>query len=69
MKNKVTACLLAWFFGGFGIHKFYLGQTKSGLIRLLFFWTFIPAFIALIDIAIMAGMSEEDFNRKYNTTK
>lgn len=63
MRNKVTASVLAWFFG---VHKFYLGQTKSGTVRLLFFWTLIPAFIALIDIAVMLGMSKEEFDLKYN---
>lgn len=34
-KNKIVAGLLAIFLGSLGIHKFYLGYTKSGLIMLL----------------------------------
>ncbi|MEZ4462632.1 MAG: TM2 domain-containing protein [bacterium] len=36
MKDKTTAFLLAWFLGGFGIHKFYLGENGAGLLYLLF---------------------------------
>ena len=34
-KSKVAAGLLALFLGGLGIHKFYLGYSKEGLIMLL----------------------------------
>jgi TM2 domain-containing membrane protein YozV len=33
-KSKVAAALLAFFLGGFGVHSFYMGQTKKGLIQL-----------------------------------
>ena len=35
MKNKIAAGLLAILLGGLGIHKFYLGCTKAGVITLL----------------------------------
>jgi len=66
MKNKVTAILLALFLGAFGIHRFYLGKITSGVFYLLFSWTLIPAFLALIDLIILICLSEEDFNKKYN---
>ena len=66
MKNKTVAVLLAFFLGGFGIHQFYLGNTTKGIFYILFFWTFIPAFIAFIDFIILIVMSEEDFKKKYN---
>ncbi|MBA5727517.1 TM2 domain-containing protein [Bombella mellum] len=34
-KSKVIAGLLALFFGGLGIHKFYLGYNRAGIIMLL----------------------------------
>lgn len=34
-KSKVTAALLAFFLGCFGIHRFYLGYTLIGVIQLL----------------------------------
>ena len=67
-KNKLVAALLALFFGGFGIHKFYLGQGAWGLIYLLFFWTFIPAILGLIECIGYLLMSQESFDRKYNFT-
>ncbi|MGL5174697.1 MAG: TM2 domain-containing protein, partial [Olsenella sp.] len=33
-KSKIAAGLLAIFLGGLGIHKFYLGFTKAGVITL-----------------------------------
>jgi TM2 domain-containing membrane protein YozV len=33
-KNKTTAAILGILCGGFGIHRFYLGHSKSGLIHL-----------------------------------
>lgn len=64
-KNKLTAALLALILGGFGAHKFYLGQSGLGVAYLLFFWTFIPAIIALIEGLVLLSMSEEDFQKKY----
>lgn len=66
MKNKMTAAILAFFLGGIGVHRFYLGQGGLGIIYLIFCWTFIPAFVAFIDCIIFLTMSEDSFNMKYN---
>lgn len=45
-KDKTTAILLCFFLGGFGIHNFYLGENKKGILRLvltLFCWLIVPA--------------------------
>lgn len=34
-KSKLTAVLLCFFFGGIGIHDFYLGYTKKGVIKII----------------------------------
>ncbi|CAM2794650.1 hypothetical protein DRF59_05145 [Chryseobacterium flavum] len=66
MKSKSIAALLAFFLGGLGIHRFYLGQNVMGILYLIFCWTFIPAFIAFFDFFILIFMSESRFNSKYN---
>lgn len=50
--NKIVYCLLAFFLGGIGVHKFYAGKTGTGILFILFSWTFIPCFIAFIDCIV-----------------
>ena len=64
-KNRIVAAILAFFVGGFGVHKFYLGQIGWGIVYLLFCWTFIPALVAFIEFIIYLCTSDEDFARKY----
>ncbi|MDQ3100156.1 MAG: NINE protein [Bacteroidota bacterium] len=66
MKNRTTAAILAFFLGGFGVHRFYLGQTGMGVLYLLFCWTFIPALVAIIEFILFLTMSDDSFNSKFN---
>lgn len=59
--NKMTYVLLALFLGGIGGHKFYSGQTRLGVLYLVFSLTLIPSVIALIE-AITAGLKPADVN-------
>ncbi len=65
MKSKIVAALLAFFFGGLGIHKFYLGKPIQGIIYILFCWTFIPGLISFFEAIIYLLTSDADFERKY----
>lgn len=62
-KNPTTAVILALLLGGLGAHKFYLGKTVMGVIYILFSWTTIPAWIALIE-AISIGGKTAQYNEK-----
>ncbi|KAF0111393.1 MAG: hypothetical protein FD163_1006 [Hyphomonadaceae bacterium] len=65
-KTKTAAAIWAFFLGGIGAHKFYLGQAGLGILYLLFFWTFIPALIAFIEFILFLTMTDESFDEKYN---
>ncbi len=47
-KSKVVAALLALFLGGFGVHDFYLGYKKQGIIKLILTITVVASFVAYI---------------------
>ena len=64
-KSKVAAGLLALFLGGIGIHKFYLNKPGQGILYILFCWTLIPSFIALIEGIVYLTCSDEQFNMRY----
>ncbi|MCG7598891.1 zinc-ribbon domain and TM2 domain-containing protein [Halomonas sp. McH1-25] len=65
-KSKLVAALLAFFLGGLGFHRFYLGNILLGIIYLLFCWTFIPMLIAFGECIYFLAMGQESFDRKYN---
>ena len=48
-KSVSTYAILAFFLGGFGVHKFYFGQIGLGVLYAIFVWTFIPSIIALVE--------------------
>lgn len=70
-KDKIAAGLLAIFLGTFGIHKFYLGYTKSAVIMLLVslltlgFAAPVIAIIGLIEGILYLTKSDEEFNQIY----
>ncbi len=65
-KSRIAAGVLALLIGGFGVHKFYCGHIGFGILYLLFFWTFIPAIIALIEgILYLTCQNDELFTQKY----
>jgi len=64
-KSKSTAAILAFFLGGLGVHKFYLGQAGWGIAYLLLCWTFVPAVVALVEGIVYLSTSDEAFHQKY----
>ncbi|MGB7711662.1 MAG: NINE protein [Microcoleus sp.] len=66
VKDRTVAIVLAFFLGGFGGHKFYLGNNLAGVLYLLFSWTLIPSLIAFFDFLGLLLMSEQVFQAQYN---
>lgn len=64
-KSKVVAALLAFFLGGLGIHRFYLGQWW-GLFYLLFCWTLIPGLIAFVETIVFLLTDQQKWDDRYN---
>lgn len=67
MKSYPSAILLAFFLGGFGVHKFYLGRIGEGFLYFLFCWTFLPALLGFVDGIILISMGKEKFETIYHT--
>jgi hypothetical protein len=64
VKSKVVTGLLGIFLGTFGIHKFYLNQSKQGLVYLLFFWSGIPTIVGIIEGVVYLLQSDEQFRER-----
>ena len=60
-RNKTIAGILAIFAGTIGLHCFYMGKYKKGILYLLFFWTGIPTILGILDGArLFTQVAEED---------
>lgn len=74
MKNRTKAAILAFTIGGIGAHDYYLGHTKTGVLKTLLLvllcWTIVVpvilGFWATIDFVSLVTMSDVEFNSKYN---
>jgi TM2 domain-containing membrane protein YozV/Tfp pilus assembly major pilin PilA len=64
-RSRIAAAALAVFAGGFGAHRFFLGQWW-GVFYLLLFWTYIPFLIGLIEGIVFLATDQESWNRKHN---
>lgn len=77
MKNRLFAAYLAFFGGVLGLHKMYLKGMQQGMGRLIFFGIVLILkikfligllfAISIIEGLHLASMSDEKFNRKYNS--
>ncbi|ACK65025.1 TM2 domain containing protein [Rippkaea orientalis PCC 8801] len=65
-KNRLIAVIITFFGGGFGLHKFYLGENFMGILYLIFSWAFIPSILAFFDFLGLLFMENRAFDEKYN---
>lgn len=69
-NKKVIAGILAILLGYLGIHKFYLGYTKEGIIQLILGFMFgIGGVIGIIEGIIYLTKSDEEFYQTYQIGK
>ena len=69
-NKKVAAGILGILVGALGIHKFYLGYTKEGIIQILLnLLCGLGSLIGLIEGIIYLTKTEEDFYQTYQVGK
>lgn len=63
--SKGMLLLVTFLLGGLGGHKFYLKKPWQGLVYLVFFWTAVPAIVALVEFLIYVFTTEERLRARY----
>lgn len=64
VKSKTVAGILGIFFGGLGLHKFYMGKPLMGILYLCLSWTFVPEVIGFFEGISYLCSSDENFQLK-----
>ena len=64
-EKKVVAGVLGILIGALGIHKFYLGYTKEGIIHICLNLVCLAGIIGLIEGIIYLTKSDEEFVETY----
>jgi len=68
-EKKLVAGILGILLGGIGVHRFYLGDTTGGIIRILLLFTCTSGIIGLIEGIIYLTKSDEEFVQTYIVEK
>lgn len=66
-NKKVIAGVLGILLGAWGIHKFYLGYTKEGIIQIVltFVTCGVGSLLGLVEGIIYLTKSDEEFTKTY----
>jgi len=69
--NRTTVGILGVLLGGFGVHKFMLGQTTPGILQIVItiFTCGIGAWLGIIEGIIYLTKTDEDFYQTYVVEK
>lgn len=66
-RSRPLAVALAVLGGYWGLHNWYLpGRKGRAILSLVFFWTFIPLLLSLLDAWSMVRGSQVDFDARFN---
>jgi TM2 domain-containing membrane protein YozV len=70
-NKKVMAGVLGIVLGGFGVHRFYLGDTKGGILRIVITVVTCGAggIVGLIEGIIYLTKTDADFDNTYVVQK
>jgi len=69
-KLGLIAVVVGVFFGGWGIHRFLMGDTKGGIIRVLLTLACgVGAIITTIEGVLYLLKSDEEFHQQYIVEK
>jgi len=63
--KRVMIGVLAILFGGFGVHRFMLGDTKGGLLRIASMCLCLGGIIGIIEGIIYLRMTDEEWFETY----
>ena len=68
-QKKLITGILAIVLGGFGVHRFMLGDTTGGVIRLLLGCVCVGGIIGIVEGIIYLTKSDEQFYQEYMVQK
>ncbi len=68
-SKKITAGILGILLGAFGAHRFYLGDTTGGLIRLALSCVCVGGIIGLIEGIMYLTKPDEQWYQEYIVQK
>lgn len=61
LKSPIIAFLISWFLGAFAIDRFYIGDTKLGIFKLVSWITVIGGILwTIIDLFLIMGKTKQN---------
>ena len=64
-KTRKNLILFTLFTGWIGGHRYYLKQYTLGVLYTVFFWTYIPFFLSIIDLIVILRSDRKRFMKNY----
>jgi TM2 domain-containing membrane protein YozV len=62
-EKAIIVALISWFIPG--LSRFYLGDTTSGILAVLFTWLGVGMIFTVLDLMRFTRMSDASFDQKY----